>query len=143
MRVRVAALAIQGDRVLLARHVKNGRVSFLLPGGGVESGETAHQALAREMREEAGVACRIGDLRYVVEARSPNGAKHLMQLVFDVTIDGDVGPSSDARVAACEWHDVEALRTLDVHPAVGPILADDLTSGDGPRCRYLLAAWVV
>jgi ADP-ribose pyrophosphatase YjhB (NUDIX family) len=143
LRVRVAALAIRNGRILLARHVKNARTSYLLPGGGMETNETARQALARELREEAGVTSAIGDLQYVVEARSPNGSKHLLQLVFSVEIDGDVGPSTDTRVAACEWHDVESLRTLDLHPAIGAILADDIQNGGTPPCRYLVAPWVV
>jgi 8-oxo-dGTP diphosphatase len=143
MRVRVAALAVRGGRVLLARHVKNARTSFLLPGGGMEPNETAREALARELREEAGVTSTSSDLQYVVEARSPNGSKHLLQLVFSVEIDGEVGASTDARVAACEWHDVESLRTLDLHPAVGAILADDIQGGGTPACRYLVAPWVV
>ena len=143
VRVRVAALAVRGDRVLLARHVKHGRTSFLLPGGGVEADETAREALARELREEAGTASTSRELRYVVEARSPSGSKHLLQLVFATDIEGEVGASTDPRVAACEWHPIEALRTLDLHPAIGVVLADDLRgSGTGP-CRYLVAPWVV
>jgi 8-oxo-dGTP diphosphatase len=143
VRVRVAALVIRGDRVLLARHVKNERTSYLLPGGGLESGETAREALARELREEASVASAIGDLVYVVEARAPTGSKHLMQLVFNTEIRGEVGASTDARVAACEWHDIESLRTLDLHPAIGAVLADDLRGSGAPSCRYLVAPWVV
>ncbi len=143
VRVRVAALVIRGDRVLLARHVKNGRTSYLLPGGGLESDETAREALARELREEASVASAIGDLVYVVEARAPSGSKHLVQLVFMTDVEGEVGASTDARVAACEWHAVESLRTLNLHPAVGAILADDLRGSGAPACRYLVAPWVV
>jgi ADP-ribose pyrophosphatase YjhB (NUDIX family) len=141
MRIRVAALVIREGRVLLARHVKNGRTSFLLPGGGVEADELSHDALARELREEASVGARIGALRYVVEARSPDGAKHLLQLVFSASIDGEVGASRDARVAACEWHDVASLESLDLHPSIGAAIAADLRDGRA-TCRYLAAPWV-
>src|SRR5215472_8094846 len=116
VRVRVAALIVRDKDVLLARHVKHGRTTYLLPGGGIESRETAHDALVRELREEASVAIRVGELRCVVEAIAPDGSKHLMQLLFDAEFDGDVGPSTDSRVAACEWHDIVELETLDVHP---------------------------
>ena len=141
VRIRVAALIIRNDRLLLARHVKHGRTTYLLPGGGIESHESAHEALQRELREEASAAVTVGALRYVVEAIAHDGSKHLMQLVFEATLEGEVGPSTDPRVAACEWHEVAELQTLDLHPAIGPRLAAEIGSGDN-ACRYVIAPWV-
>jgi ADP-ribose pyrophosphatase YjhB (NUDIX family) len=54
MTLGVRAIALDdADRVFLVRH---GYVSgFHLPGGGVESGETAVNSLLRELREEGGL----------------------------------------------------------------------------------------
>lgn len=50
------------DRVLLARRPAAGMLGGLweFPGGGVEEGETLPQCIARELREELGVAVRVG-----------------------------------------------------------------------------------
>jgi 8-oxo-dGTP diphosphatase len=141
-RIRVAALAARGDEILLARHIKDGLTSYLLPGGGLDDDENAHVALARELREEASAVGDIGDLRYVVEVLAPDRSRHLIQLVFDVFIDGAIGDSSDPRVARCEWHPVAALRTLPIHPAIGAMIADDLARANQSQCRYVLAEWV-
>ena len=141
LRVRVAALAVRKEKILLARHVKSNRSAFLLPGGGMEAGESAVESLVRELREEAGVESRVGDLRYVIEARSPDAKRHILQLVFAVKFEGDVGKSADTRVAECAWHPIGDLRTMRMHPDAGAAIAHDLATGGPPVCRYLLAPW--
>ena len=48
-RIRVSALLSWRDRILLCRHEKPGQEYWLLPGGGVNSGESLVDALRREL----------------------------------------------------------------------------------------------
>ena len=55
-RIRVSALLRWEGRILLCRHEKAGRGEYwLLPGGGVNGGESLVEALRRELSEEVGV----------------------------------------------------------------------------------------
>lgn len=51
--------APDGDRVLLV--MARGRDAWGVPGGGVEGDETLERAAVREVREETGVACSLGE----------------------------------------------------------------------------------
>ena len=54
-RIRVSAILKWQGRVLLCRQEKPGKEYWLLPGGGVEGGETLDEALRRELGEELGL----------------------------------------------------------------------------------------
>ncbi|MDY7106366.1 MAG: NUDIX domain-containing protein [Actinomycetota bacterium] len=50
-----ALVVTPDDRVLLVRYVERSRGVLLTPGGGIEAGESDHQALRRELFEEVGL----------------------------------------------------------------------------------------
>lgn len=63
MNIVVSALVVvhpDGRRLLMVR--KSGTSSFMLPGGKPEPGETAAQAIVREIAEELGLALEYADL---------------------------------------------------------------------------------
>jgi len=64
-RLRVAAAVIEADRILLVAHqFPNNPRAWLLPGGGVESGETLTEATVREVYEETGLEAEIERLLF-------------------------------------------------------------------------------
>ena len=56
---------LKGDHVLIGK--AKGYVNEFLPGGHVEFGESAKDSQVREMQEEMGLACTVGDFLGVVE----------------------------------------------------------------------------
>jgi 8-oxo-dGTP diphosphatase len=69
---RRAAVAIVADgRVAVIKRQAEDRVWYLLPGGGVEDGETFEEAAAREALEELGVTVRVGP--FLAEVRYTRG----------------------------------------------------------------------
>lgn len=65
VRPRAAAIITRPGQVLL--HRAEGDAFWALPGGGIEPGESASEALVREMQEELGLAVVPGALACVVE----------------------------------------------------------------------------
>ncbi len=63
--VRVGGVAVSGGRVLL--HRAAGDDFWALPGGRLQVGETASEALRREMREEIDAEVEVGGLLWVIE----------------------------------------------------------------------------
>ncbi len=64
MRMRVTLFIVQDGKILLIDRQRNGRSYYVIPGGGVEAGETLAQAAIREAREETSLDVELGPLLY-------------------------------------------------------------------------------
>lgn len=77
MRKAARAIIINDGKIVVTHRNKFGMEYYILPGGGVELGETLEQALYRELDEEACVKVANPRLVFVEEAGEPYGTQHV------------------------------------------------------------------
>jgi 8-oxo-dGTP diphosphatase len=130
-RIRVAALLQHDEGILLVRQEKDGRGYWLLPGGGVEHGETMEEALARELVEECGIrSCRVIAPVLVAESIAPGpvgpASKHVVHMVYEVDAgDGVVEhvASIDGAVTNHRLFRRDEIVDVDLRPPIARHLA--------------------
>lgn len=119
----VAAIVRREGRVLLAQRPDHKRHGLMweFPGGKLRPGESVHEALARELREELGVELtRIESTRAIV--RDP-GSEFEIRFV-EVQIEGT--PRTLEHVAL-RWASVEELAGMPLAPADRQFASRSLT----------------
>ncbi len=145
-RIRVSAILRWQERVLLCRHEKGEKQYWLLPGGGVNSGESLVDALHRELGEELGIAENLpveGPVA-IVDSIAPIrsfAAKHVVHIIFAGDLTGrslETVTSQDAAVRGHRLFEVEDLDEVVLHPPIQRFLAR-WRSGD--PAVYLGALW--
>jgi ADP-ribose pyrophosphatase YjhB (NUDIX family) len=124
-RIRVSALLRRGDAMLLIRHQKGVRSYWLLPGGGVEAGETLTEALARELLEE----CSLTDVPLhgpiaMAESISPPGIvplKHVVHVIYYGDLserDLELVRSTDGDIRGHRLVRAPEIAGLAIHPPI-------------------------
>jgi 8-oxo-dGTP diphosphatase len=109
----VGAIAVRDGALLLIRrgHAPS-RGRWSLPGGRVEPGETAREALVREVAEETGLVVEVGELVGEVVRSGPNELTYRIQ-DFRVTLAGNAVMGT-APVAGDDAMDVAWVPLEDV-----------------------------
>ncbi|MFL5980821.1 MAG: NUDIX domain-containing protein [Gaiellaceae bacterium] len=145
-RIRVSAILRWKERMLLCRHEKPGKEYWLLPGGGVNSGESLVDALHRELAEEIGIDDRLpveGPVA-IVDSIAPTpslAAKHVVQIIFAGDLGGrslEAVTSQDAAVRGHRLFDVGELDGIVLHPPIARFLS---RWQPGDPAVYLGALW--
>ena len=119
-RLGVAAILVSpgGAYVVLGRRKKDpNRGKYVLPGGGVQEGESLDQALTREVFEETGLRVRPGSSRWedvhVVELED--------RIILFVEAVAEGRPMSGTDLSDVAWFLASRL-PKDISPVVVPVL---------------------
>lgn len=117
-----AGIIIREKKLLVER--SKGKDVFISPGGSIEPGETARQALVRELKEEFTIDVQEDDLEEfgTFEAAAANDPDKVvkMQTFFVKAFAGE--PKPDSEVEEIRW-----VTTADIgHLAIGSIFEHDV-----------------
>lgn len=122
--VRVRALIVHENQMVCIKQIVGNKELWIVPGGGVESGETIHDALIREVLEETGIAikpetkivgcreniirgyCRSYEFYFICEYKSGD---------IIAGFDPENGKGSQ-RIVEAKWQHIDNLKSLQVRP---------------------------
>lgn len=118
--LHVTAAAIRRGNQVFATQRGYGEMKdgWEFPGGKIEAGETAQEALQREIREELDTSVEVGSLIDTIQWDYPNF--HLIMDVFWCTV--KTGNLILREAENAKWLDAETLDSVDWLPADRTIL---------------------
>lgn len=117
IRIRVAVILVQADKILLVKHRKYGKEYWLLPGGGLEFGETLESCAKRELKEEANLEIKLGDLVLVNESIPPDKHRHVLNLCFWAKlIGGKIKVGKDGILVDAQFVPLNQIADLKMYP---------------------------
>lgn len=139
--IRYQGAIIRDNHILLIRHRENesGRSYWILPGGGIEPGETEEDCVLREIKEETNLDVRIVSLLVTEPSHYPNYRSLKTYLCESNTIKASPGiePEPDAaswyRIAEVKWFNLRD--ESDWNPE---LVADPYTYNELQRLRKKL-----
>ena len=130
--LKVRAVIVQNNQMLLVEFDDETGLHYNLPGGTVETGEFLEDALVREVKEETSAQVFVEQLLlthdYLPDI-SPNdyGDRRILTLVYRCTLTPDsplpqLPAKPDENETAVRWIDVDKLHTIWLLPEI----VDDL-----------------
>ena len=133
-RLRASIIARDAEgRVLILEHIRPHGVYLVLPGGGVDRGETIEQAVIREVREELDAHCEIERLVAVGELFLPG--RHVVDFFFSGSIEteGQFRIRHSEGIGEAAWVEIDELDEINfLPPEVIPVIKklDEMETGE-------------
>lgn len=137
-RIRVSGILKKDNEILFVKHRKHGEEYYLLPGGGVDFGETFEIALKREFLEEVNLNVSVNKLCLISEGVDPKGEKHIINLVFLVDyVSGEIVLPDEERIVGAEYLKISNLDQYTIYPNI----KKELKKGSFETINYLGNIW--
>lgn len=134
----VGAIVLDHGQILMVKRDRDpARGQWSLPGGRVELGESLHEAIVREVREETGIEIEVDGLCGITERiiRDDDGDIEYHYVIIDFYAKArsqDIKPGDDA--ADARWVEVGGLKDLSLTAGLLEFLADrGILEGRRPR----------
>jgi 8-oxo-dGTP pyrophosphatase MutT (NUDIX family) len=126
---RYQAAIIKDDHILLVKNqnMRTGEAYWLIPGGGIEPGETDIECICREAREETGLEVAVDRLLFEV-ASLPGGMYKYLRTYLCKRVSGEVEagyePEAEFTVNIIDirWFDLRAPETWEDQIIQSPFL---------------------
>jgi len=140
IRVRVAGILIKNGKLLLVAHNKNNNVYWLLPGGGVDFGESLTEALEREFLEELNIKIKVKDLLLISETIFPSGERQILNICFCCEyIDGEYLLGSEQRLHDFGFFSEDEIKEIKILPPLNRELVDIMAGNR--NAKYIGKIW--
>lgn len=139
-RIRAAGILIKEGKILLIRHQKNDDTYWLLPGGGVDYGETMEESLKREFLEECNIDVEVKEMIFVSQGIAPNKSRHIVHMNFVVEyINGELRVGDEGILKEVCYLSLEELETITLYPNIKKELKEYYRGNK--QLRYLGDRW--
>jgi 8-oxo-dGTP pyrophosphatase MutT (NUDIX family) len=124
MRKFARVVILKGKKILMIHRIRDSKEYYVLPGGGVEKGETPEGAAIREAKEEANLNIKLGCLLWKIKIKD-NSELQEGYIFLARDYNGKImlgnGPEQQAKskdnVYLLERIDISELRRLTVYPS--------------------------
>lgn len=112
---RYQGLIVENDKVLLIKHREHatGRAYWVIPGGGIEAGETEEQCIIREVREETNLEVEVEGLLFD-EPAHPDGPYRWRKTFLCRPIGGKASPGYEPEIEAAENYGITEVKWFDL-----------------------------
>ncbi|WIB76693.1 NUDIX domain-containing protein [Curtobacterium sp. MCPF17_002] len=124
--MRSAAVVVRGGSLLVISRFKDGRSYCVLPGGGVEQGESLRMACHRELLEETGLDGTVGNLLDVPVDSDVPAVNFQVRVNSEALMLGGVELERESPANRYEprWVDVDSLAELPLVPDAAALVLD-------------------
>lgn len=141
VRIRVCGILVDQDKLLLIAHKKDNEIYWLLPGGGVDYGESLKEALCREFHEELHVAIDVDEIVLVSDSIDPDGNRHVVNLCFACRYEsGEFSLGDDERLYDFRFFAENEIKDITIYPPINDDLVIIMREGCS-RSRYIGKLW--